>query len=103
MSRLRPTYLAAAGLLWLLLSLALATVFTRSGPPTCPQGSVSLKRAPGRCVVPTHASGTPTSSGTVAPTRDLRLSRRLTIVGIGVVVGVALAAAAARLASTAQQ
>jgi hypothetical protein len=101
-SRPRPTYLAAAGLLVLLLSLAFATVFTRSGPPTCPEGSIMAKRASGRCVVPTDSPGSPSGVKTVAPTRDLHLSRRLIIVGVGVVIGVTLAATAARLSSNAK-
>ena len=42
--------------------------------------------------MPVDASGSPSSVSTVVPTRDFRLSRRLGIVGIGIVVGVTLVA-----------
>lgn len=54
---------------------------------------------PNRCLVPVDASGSPSSVSTVVPTRDFRLSRRLGIVGIGIVVGVTLAAVSMRMAS----
>ena len=99
MSRLRPTWVALAGLACLLLALAFATVWTRSGPATCPANAVTKKHQPGTCFVPADASGQPSSVAIVAASRDLRLSRRLFIVGVGVVAAIVLAAASARLAS----
>jgi hypothetical protein len=97
--QVRPVYVAIAGLVVLLLSIALATVGTRSGPSTCPAGGFVKKHDPTRCLVPTNPSDGPSGVATVAPTRDFHIERRLLIIALGVVVGVCLAAASVRLAS----
>jgi hypothetical protein len=98
-TRIRPVYVALAGLIVLLLSIALATVGTRSGPPTCPEGGIIRKHDPRHCLVPTDQPDAASSIATVAPTRDFHTGRRLLIIAVGVVIGVGLAAASVRLAS----
>ena len=91
--------LTAAGLLCLLWAAASATVGTRSGAPTCPPGGFTTSKVPGRCLVPTDPPDGPSSVDTVAPTRDLRLPRRIGILGVGIAVALILAVSGMRLAS----